>query len=312
MNILLATDGSSSSDMSLQMIKALRLPSHTEYRITTVIPEYTFLEGQTIEKVIKSDKDREMVHRTREEKALKILEKPTEMLKTISSNVKTSIRTGNPAIEIITEASDIKADMVVIGAKGSSSIRSLSLGRTAERVMRHSDTSVLLVREDPISINRVIIACDGSAYTDNMCKFLIDLPMPKQAEIYIMTSLRSYAPFKTGGTTFEFEMGQEILEKIQKGEEISARKFLKMHKKKFEEKGYTTRQRIFKGHPAEGIITHSEEEIDPNIIVIGAKGLSHRSTYLLGSVTKDAARASKHSVLIYRDRTKEQTLGLDK
>jgi nucleotide-binding universal stress UspA family protein len=53
---------------------------------------------------------------------------------------------GDPAEVIITRASAMTAEMIVMGGRGRSGLSRLMLGSTAEKVIRKSDTSVLIVR----------------------------------------------------------------------------------------------------------------------------------------------------------------------
>lgn len=53
---------------------------------------------------------------------------------------------GDPASEIIAYAADISADVIVIGTHGRSGVDRLVMGSVAERVMRNSPCSVLVVK----------------------------------------------------------------------------------------------------------------------------------------------------------------------
>jgi nucleotide-binding universal stress UspA family protein len=53
---------------------------------------------------------------------------------------------GHPAMEIMRYASDIGADLVVIGSRGRSAVRELVLGSVSDQVARHASCPVTLVR----------------------------------------------------------------------------------------------------------------------------------------------------------------------
>jgi nucleotide-binding universal stress UspA family protein len=53
---------------------------------------------------------------------------------------------GHPAMEIVRYASDIGADLVVIGSRGRSAVKELVLGSVSDQVARHSSCPVTLVR----------------------------------------------------------------------------------------------------------------------------------------------------------------------
>jgi nucleotide-binding universal stress UspA family protein len=63
-------------------------------------------------------------------------------------SVTRSVRVGPPALEIVTDAQQRSADLIVLGAQGLSPIRDLFLGSVAERVVRTATCPVLTVRHD--------------------------------------------------------------------------------------------------------------------------------------------------------------------
>jgi nucleotide-binding universal stress UspA family protein len=61
-------------------------------------------------------------------------------------SVETEITNGRAFVEIIKKAREWKADLVVLGAKGMASLDQIVMGSTAERVMKESACSVLIVK----------------------------------------------------------------------------------------------------------------------------------------------------------------------
>ena len=56
------------------------------------------------------------------------------------------IRAGHPAQQIVQAAAEAHADLIVVGHRGHSGVWGRFLGSTAEKVSRHAETSVLIVR----------------------------------------------------------------------------------------------------------------------------------------------------------------------
>jgi nucleotide-binding universal stress UspA family protein len=78
---------------------------------------------------------------------------PTKLVETIAAHtgafgvrLSTELRTGHPAQEILAAARSHQADLIVLGHSGRSGARSRFLGTTAEKVSRHAECSVLIVR----------------------------------------------------------------------------------------------------------------------------------------------------------------------
>lgn len=57
------------------------------------------------------------------------------------------IRLGKPFQEIVATAKELKADLIVIASHGHTGFKHLTLGSTAERIVRHAPCPVLVVRE---------------------------------------------------------------------------------------------------------------------------------------------------------------------
>jgi nucleotide-binding universal stress UspA family protein len=60
---------------------------------------------------------------------------------------KVLVRSGAPFNEISTAARGLKADLIIISTHGRTGLKHLVLGSTTERVVRHADCPVFVVRE---------------------------------------------------------------------------------------------------------------------------------------------------------------------
>jgi nucleotide-binding universal stress UspA family protein len=70
---------------------------------------------------------------------------------------------GHPLAGILDEAHEQNADLIVLGEPGKTGLKELFVGTTAERVARHSDRPVLIVKRRPSeAYRRVFVAIDFS------------------------------------------------------------------------------------------------------------------------------------------------------
>jgi len=60
--------------------------------------------------------------------------------------IKTSVRTGDYAEEILNAAKDCNADMIIVGSRGLGLLKSTVLGSVSQKVLHHAGCSVLTVR----------------------------------------------------------------------------------------------------------------------------------------------------------------------
>jgi len=308
MEILLVVDGSSYSDMATRMMTALHLPSRTVVTVLTVVPEHTFLGGITLHKLRGTSTRKEAERK----KGLEMLESTVQALSACKLKVESLVRWGDPAEEILKAFNESSASLIVMGAKGLTDPLAFRLGSVAQTVMKHARASVLLVRNKPAgtnqtistskettNINRVLLATDGSKYSDAVTQFLLALPLPRRSEVIIMTALLSHLTAWVKTPTLDFQTNQELLARLQAAEEAEARKITAKAEKQFQNKGYKTASVVIRGGAGESILV-AAKEYKPDIIALGSRGLSGIESLLLGSVAERIARYADCSVLIGR------------
>jgi len=307
MKILLVVDGSSHSELATKMLEALRLPPRTEIMVMTVVPEHTFLGGITLSKLSGASARK----KTQRQKALKLLREPVQALTAGKLKVDSLVRWGNPAAEILKVTNESGVSLVVMGAKGLTDPLPFWLGSVAQTVMKHAKASVLLVRgkaalteatptqEKSATIKRVLLATDGSRYSEATVQVLLDLPLPRQCEVIVMTALQSHLAAWVKTPTLDFQTNQELLSRLQEAEKNEAQKITTKAEKQFQTKGYRTASVVIEGGAAESILT-ATKEYKPDIIALGSRGLSGIESLFLGGVAERVARYANCSVLIGR------------
>lgn len=308
MKVLLVVDGSSYSDAATRMLRALHLHSDAEVIVMTVVPEHTFLGGITLSKFHGTTTLKD----TQQYKALEMVRSSAKALSDIRPRIETVVRWGNPAAEILREVESSGAALVVMGAKGLTDPLVFRLGSVTQTVMKHAKASVLLVREKnainrrglparnkTAAINRVLLATDGSKYSDAVTKFLLDLPLPRHSQVIVMTALQSHLAAWMKTPTLDLQTNQELLAKLQEAEENEARTVTDRTEKQFQSKRYHTASIVKRGGAAESILAVAKE-YSPEIIAIGSRGLTGIESLLLGSVAERIARNANCSVLIGR------------
>lgn len=85
-------------------------------------------------------------------------------------------------------AEENKADLIVMGSKGSSGLNEFFIGSNTEKVVRYSKIPVLVVKSKPLdwNINRVVFATDFSEETSDAFLTLIRLLKPLNAELQLI------------------------------------------------------------------------------------------------------------------------------
>jgi nucleotide-binding universal stress UspA family protein len=297
MSILLVVDGSPYSDMATATLKALQLPRQTRVTVMTVVPEFTFLGGITLNTLRGAASTKK---KTQQARAAELLSGPARLLRESNLKVDNLVRWGSPAEVILKVADKISASLVVIGAKGLTDPVSFRLGSVAYKVIRQTKASVLLVRKKiSTTIKRVLLATDGSQGSDIAAQFLLNLPLPQQSQVILVTALQSHAASLMKTPTLGLESDRQLLTALRAAEETQARRIIARSEELFQKKGYQTTSLSVRGGAAESILAAAKEH-HPDVIALGSRGLTGLESIVLGSVAERVARYASCSVLIGR------------
>ena len=85
--------------------------------------------------------------------------------------VRFNVAVGEPVAGILDEAHERNADLIVLGEPGKKGLKEYFVGTTAERVARHSDRPVFIVKRRPNdAYRRVLVAVDFSEVASRALK----------------------------------------------------------------------------------------------------------------------------------------------
>jgi nucleotide-binding universal stress UspA family protein len=144
MKILLAIDSSEYSGPAIKEVAQRPWPARSTVRVLSVVEPYPAIAvqpsyggGEILESL-----DREMTRR-----ATNLTKKTLDFLKSKDLKVDARVRTGDPSSEIVDEAREWSADLIVLGSHGYTGIKRLFLGSVALFVVGHAPCSVEVVRK---------------------------------------------------------------------------------------------------------------------------------------------------------------------
>jgi nucleotide-binding universal stress UspA family protein len=142
MKILLAVDGSKFSDAGTQAIVRQMKPENAEVCVLHVLdplllaPEFRVSDGERLK----------MAQQRLRHEADDLVRRTEQLLSGTGFRVHTKIREGDHRMEIIDEAAEWGADLIVLGSHGRKGLTRLLMGSVAEFVIHHADCSVQIVR----------------------------------------------------------------------------------------------------------------------------------------------------------------------
>ena len=145
--VLLATDGSKYADAVILFLLDLPLPRHTEVIVITALQSH--LEAWIKTPTLDFRTNQELLanlQAAEEHEARKITTKAEKQFQTKVYKTASIVMRGGAAECILVAAKEYKPDIIALGSRGLSGIKSLLLGSVAERVARYANCSVLIGR----------------------------------------------------------------------------------------------------------------------------------------------------------------------
>lgn len=144
--ILLAVDGSSSSDKAARHALSLARQTSSSVTILNVGPLPVMDLMNYHPSMITEDILPQQVEQRIEEYSQKILGKTLEVFKDSNIKVDTHFEFGHPAETITQYASENNYDLIVVGNRGLSEIKSLFLGSVSDKIIHMAHCPVLVVK----------------------------------------------------------------------------------------------------------------------------------------------------------------------
>jgi nucleotide-binding universal stress UspA family protein len=214
----------------------------------------------------------------------KIIRNAEEMFREAKIEVDARLVTYEDPAEFILEiVKDEGYDLVVIGNRAGNQSERYSLGSVTEKVARHAECPVLIVKKKP-KVKKLLTAVDGSKYADKALEYAVQLAKNYNANLALI-HVEEDKLIRVGGPQVEDCVGTV-------GECILKDAATKLEGVSFDKK-------LEYGSPAEVIIKVAKKA-DVDIIVVGSRGLSSVRRFLLGSVSDDISMHARSSVLIVK------------
>ncbi len=150
--ILLVVDGSPSSQQAAECMVTFPFPDQADLRVLHVLPppylpvDSKMSQGTPFEQPSIVSEEVVRPPASEEDKGYRMLTQVADILATTHLQVKTVLKRGDAATEIIDYVSKNQIDLIVAGSRGLSRVRSWLLGSVSRKLVHYSGCSVLIVR----------------------------------------------------------------------------------------------------------------------------------------------------------------------
>jgi len=209
--------------------------------------------------------------------------------------VRTAMATGRPHIAISSLCDLDHVDLVVMTTHGRSGFSRWTMGSVADKVLRKTDTPLILIHPTadgapPTEIDRIVIALDGSELAEAALPIAERLAKSLKATVHLVRVM--VPPAVIFGAAYQSTL--PVLEEM----ESYARQYLKTTAEKLRSTGLTTTAAVRIGIPAEVILAEACQPGD--IVVMSTHGRSGVDRWFLGSVADAVVRHGNIPVLVVR------------
>lgn len=266
--ILLTLDGSENAEKALPWAKQLGAQEHAQVVLLRVVPPNNDPEARARER----QEAREYLLRM--EKELNYAGVPAKIM----------VRRGKPAREIVDAALEEGCDLILMAARGDSTVQRWVIGGVTEQVMRMSKVPVLPVRSQLAMpkqghVHRIIVPLDGSKLAESVVWWSIRLAQLLHAKLVF---LHVYPNGRRGWNAKRFEALNERMTK-------TCASLCKQ--------GVPASFRLQRGDAATRIINFADHD---DLILTTTHGSGGFKRWIFGSVAEKLIHAAETPVLVYR------------
>ena len=303
MKLLAAYDGSACSESALDDLRNIGLSETGEAVVISVaevwLPPPTGGEDQT---GIHLDADSKRLIEERYDENMRQLEKAKQLASIGANRLRAALPKwtiaavgtyGSPCWEILAQARELRADLILVGSHGHQGIFRFFMGSVSQKILTEATCSVRVSR-GKIDIDggpqRLAIGFDGSAGSIAAVNSVASRSWPDLTEVRLISAVHDFAPSLIGDLipgVIETADDLNTTEKdwIEKAAEPNLRILL--------DKGLSASLHIFSGNPKK-IVVKKSEEWRANCIFLGANAAGGWFERFLLGTTAAAVAARAH------------------
>ncbi len=289
MRILFATDLSAPAERARDLVRDVRWPEGSVIRAVSVIEPYGAFVGLSPETIMEFDdiavKD-----------AAEQLDALAKTLVRSGLTVERDVLIGRPADQLVAEAKEFAADLVVIGSRGRGPFRTTLLGSVSAEVVDRAPCPVLVARTS--ALTKLIVAEDGTPGAKDAVDLVATLPIFKGLQAIVVSVADVATPWTVGAEPPMLYSAavDAYFETLDQQRETSGR-LATTTAERLTQAGLSAKPKTREGHAAGELVAEAEAE-KADLIVIGSRGRTGVARLVLGSVARAVLTHAHCSALI--------------
>lgn len=198
------------------------------------------------------------------------------------------IESNDPSSEILKLANGGEYDLVMMGSRGLSALKSALMGSVSSKVAKEAKCSVLVVKSRISATPKILLGYDGSEESKKALEMAADLGSKLKAQVDVLS-------------IFSIPVSPEAYVGVELDKwEREMRTELNAAVEKIKERGVLSQGKIQEHTNVSLAIVSEAERGSYDLIVVGSRGLGRLQSLFLGSVASGIANNSKTNVMIVR------------
>ncbi len=295
MRVLVATDGSPSASLAVDLAAGIAWPEGSTIRVVKAIDVGTAVLGGPwpAPGLVEIESVGAELWRA----ALDLLEEARSRMARPGIEVVVDAIRGRPASAIVESARTVGADLIILGSRGHGTIESMLLGSVSAEVVDHATVPVLVAR-DP-SVGRAVLAWDGSGGARAAVDLLETSPIFAGARVRVVSVAEDEFPWWTG---LPIDGSPELQPAYADAATESRRDHVELVRRMADELrqgGIEAEAECREGDAATELLA-AARAWKADVIVMGTHGRTGLARLVLGSVARNVLHHSSCSVLIAR------------
>ena len=244
MKVLVATDGSASSEAALELITNKPWPKDTQFNVVSVVePLHSKLDALFIGGLGEMSRNAQAAYQADIENVIS-QSKTTLATKFGQAAITSEVLTGNPSEQIIQAAKTYMADLIVMGGHFSSAegwygsvARGVTIAAPCSVCIVHPDSSGSMAKketfkEDP-NETRILIAVSSKADSELLANAALKREWPEGSRVQVLSVV---PPFHNNARFGKSKDWQDVAEKAETAAKVQAEELVSVTVKKVEDK----------------------------------------------------------------------------
>ena len=209
-----------------------------------------------------------------------------------SADVQSWVVRGPPAASLLSAATELDSEVIMLGSTGVGALRGRFLGSVSSQVVQHARCSVMVFREGqpsaPAHVASVVVGVDGSQESGAAIAAGRSLATALDAELVLVSAYAPSVALAPPTAELEAELRHHAVQVLESARAAAG--------------GEIEITREVREGAARDVLIEASERHGPAVLVVGTRGLGGFAGLLLGSTSRWVVNHAPCPVLVARDR----------